>query len=220
MYTDFVGRTEELLAVERLLDADAGNAVVSVVGEPGIGKTRFLAEVTRRAAGRGWRVVRMGVELPSTSVPSGSDTCLSSDRALIVIDDAHLADQRAVELLHRYTYEPLAGRTILVTAYRPRQVPGRLVAALASAAGVGPVHRIELRGLPLHQARELIGRHIPAAAISCIYEDSAGNPLYLSVLSEQYTCGHSTREEAHLPGDGWAMLRVDVEALPAHRPPR
>ncbi|MFG1661380.1 LuxR C-terminal-related transcriptional regulator, partial [Micromonospora chersina] len=31
-----------------------------------------------------------------------------------------------------------------------------------------------------------------------------------------YTCGHSTREEAHLPGDGWAMLRVDVEALPAH----
>src|SRR5689334_4219119 len=50
-----VGRAAELRALDRLLDdAAAGRAgAVAVVGEPGIGKTRLLAELSARADGRG-----------------------------------------------------------------------------------------------------------------------------------------------------------------------
>jgi ATP/maltotriose-dependent transcriptional regulator MalT len=53
---ELTGRRQELLGTERLLDAlgrgrPAG--VLQVVGEPGIGKTRFLAEVGARADERG-----------------------------------------------------------------------------------------------------------------------------------------------------------------------
>lgn len=56
-----VGRSDELATLERLLDGvDTGTApVVLVTGEPGIGKTRLLTELARRAAARG-RVVLSG----------------------------------------------------------------------------------------------------------------------------------------------------------------
>ncbi len=49
-----VGRRWEMSAVEGLLDraVDGGGAVVTVVGSPGIGKSRLVREVTAMAAGR------------------------------------------------------------------------------------------------------------------------------------------------------------------------
>lgn len=54
-----VGRVEELGALERALD-EVGRgraAAVELVGEPGIGKTRLLAELAARADARGWLVL-------------------------------------------------------------------------------------------------------------------------------------------------------------------
>jgi ATP/maltotriose-dependent transcriptional regulator MalT len=50
-FTHFVGRTAELGAIDSVLDElDAGRpAALAIVGEPGIGKTRLLAELAARA---------------------------------------------------------------------------------------------------------------------------------------------------------------------------
>lgn len=49
-----VGRDEELASLERALGSleSAGSLVVEIVGEPGIGKTRLLSELCRRAEER------------------------------------------------------------------------------------------------------------------------------------------------------------------------
>ena len=50
-----VGRDAELRSLERALEAqDSGESrALGIVGEPGIGKSRLLGELGRRAAGRG-----------------------------------------------------------------------------------------------------------------------------------------------------------------------
>ena len=50
-----VGRTGEVGQIEDALAAlaEGGPAVIELVGEPGIGKTRLLAELARRADARG-----------------------------------------------------------------------------------------------------------------------------------------------------------------------
>src|ERR671938_443661 len=54
-----VGRDSELALLEAALDAVTRGtpACVAVEGEPGIGKTRLLAELRRRAEERGWLVL-------------------------------------------------------------------------------------------------------------------------------------------------------------------
>ena len=57
--THLVGRASELDSVDRLLaQVDAGrSAALELVGEPGIGKTRLLAELAARADARGYLVL-------------------------------------------------------------------------------------------------------------------------------------------------------------------
>src|SRR5258708_5097180 len=55
----FVGRERELHSLLNNLDQAArrGGAVVLIGGEPGIGKTRLVAEVAARASADGWLVL-------------------------------------------------------------------------------------------------------------------------------------------------------------------
>src|SRR6266849_2784246 len=57
--TPFIGREKELATLAELLDAaDRGEGgVVLIGGEPGIGKTRLLAEFAARAKTVGWLVL-------------------------------------------------------------------------------------------------------------------------------------------------------------------
>jgi tetratricopeptide (TPR) repeat protein/transcriptional regulator with XRE-family HTH domain len=56
-----VGRMRELALLERHL-AGEGPPVLLLAGEPGIGKSRLLAEATERAVGQGWRVLTGGCQ--------------------------------------------------------------------------------------------------------------------------------------------------------------
>ena len=66
-----VGRRWEMSAVEGLLDraVDGHGAVVTVVGSPGIGKSRLVREVAAIAAGREVEVFRAYCESHATDVP-------------------------------------------------------------------------------------------------------------------------------------------------------
>ncbi|HEX9067864.1 MAG TPA: AAA family ATPase [Ktedonobacterales bacterium] len=63
-----VGRRTELALLDALLDGH-GPPALFVAGEPGIGKTRFLAESARLAQARGWQVVTGGCTRQSGQEP-------------------------------------------------------------------------------------------------------------------------------------------------------
>ena len=66
----FVGRDGEIqLVTDRLAEAARGQGqVVGIVGEPGVGKSRFMYELTRLDAMQGWRVLGgRGVSYGSTT---------------------------------------------------------------------------------------------------------------------------------------------------------
>jgi len=84
----FVGRDDELrLVTDRLASAARGQGqVVGIVGEPGVGKSRFVYELTRLDATRDWRVLGCsGVSYGSTTpfLPIGDLL-----RRYFVIEDA------------------------------------------------------------------------------------------------------------------------------------
>ncbi|ORA19666.1 hypothetical protein BST14_04495 [Mycobacterium arosiense ATCC BAA-1401 = DSM 45069] len=69
--SELVGRRREMSAVEGLLDRarDGRGAVVVVVGEPGIGKSRLVREVAAMAAVRGVEVLTACCESHTSQVP-------------------------------------------------------------------------------------------------------------------------------------------------------
>ncbi len=96
-----VGRELELRALERALDvAGAGRpCAVGIVGEPGIGKSRLLEELGRRAGARGYVVVSARASELERDVPfalwmEALDGQLSHHgaAALAGLDEEHLAD--------------------------------------------------------------------------------------------------------------------------------
>ena len=72
--THLVGRTSELSSVDRLLAevAEGRSAALELVGEPGIGKTRFLAELPHMRTPAGTSASRAGLGSSSETCRSGS----------------------------------------------------------------------------------------------------------------------------------------------------
>ncbi|HEY0583190.1 MAG TPA: hypothetical protein VGE94_13480, partial [Chloroflexota bacterium] len=69
---------------------------------------------------------------------------------------------------------------LIVLAYRPRQQPSHLAAALATARS----EMIELAPLSRDQIAELLGPDVSQHHLNRLYELSGGNPLYLDALSK------------------------------------
>ncbi|MGH3941074.1 MAG: helix-turn-helix transcriptional regulator [Pseudonocardiaceae bacterium] len=99
--TPFVGRSAELGAVERALSRlhSGRGGVVAVTGEPGIGKTRLLDELTRMAAVHGYPVARgwageLERDIPYAAITRALDPLLGEvgARPLQLIDEAQLAE--------------------------------------------------------------------------------------------------------------------------------
>jgi len=240
-----VGRDKELRCFDQVLaDIDRGGpAVIQLVGEPGMGKTRLLFELTAKANARGhvvlsgcaaeferdlpfWVFVdaldeyvqgldprlldaldesvrtELASVLPALSALGGGTAAPHDERyrahrairqllehlaafkpVVLVLDDLHWADSASVELLGALLRRPPDAAVLTALAFRPRQVPERLAAALERAHREETVVRLDLTALSRDQANELLDESVGRAAAAALYEDSGGNPFYLEQLA-------------------------------------
>jgi ATP/maltotriose-dependent transcriptional regulator MalT len=222
--TPFVGRRHELDLLRGKLFAPGHGAArfVRVTAEPGMGKTRLLAEFAALARDGGVTVVAGRASEFERHVPFGvlsGDSLSTVDMAdaidveryrvhrairarlvelaapaglALLLDDVHWADDASLELLDHLVRHPPQARVVVVAAYRPRQAPPRLSAALSDG-----VEEIELGALTFTEARQLVGDDLDRTR----YDAAAGNPLYLEALAR------------HPDADGHAALAAELATL-------
>jgi predicted ATPase len=196
-----VGRAAERETLARAIDGlVAGrSAIVVVEGEPGIGKSALLAELTRSAreagcAVRGARASEFEADLPYLIWREALDVQLeradrhgvhaalrgalaelaATDPLVLCLDDVHWADPASLDALAALVRRPPAGPILLALASREGQVP----APLAAALGTERATRMMLRPLTQAEAIELVGE-----TASDIYARAGGNPFYLEQLA-------------------------------------
>ncbi|HZB51153.1 MAG TPA: AAA family ATPase, partial [Mycobacteriales bacterium] len=182
-------------------------SIVLVSGEAGIGKTSLLAEFAARAAGRS-RVLRGSCEDLVTArtlgpfrdmarelagLPAGpperdallevllAEMSFAQRPAVVVVEDAHWADQASLDVLSMLARRVPALPALLVVSYREQELDGdhplwRVVGGLAGPAGV----RLELTGL---SAAAVAGLAAAAGADpAAVVAAADGNPFLVTEL--------------------------------------
>ncbi|MEV1068534.1 AAA family ATPase [Streptomyces sp. NPDC050263] len=118
---------------------------------------------------------------------------LSADGGLVLgLDDLQWTDDGTAELIDHLVRHPPRTPLLLALAYRPRQAPPRLAAALARAGTEGRVARVELGPLSPAEGAELCGARTDHRRCQRLYEASGGNPFYLEALTRSGAGNAST----------------------------
>lgn len=120
---------------------------------------------------------------------------------LLVLDDVHLVDARSVELLDHLIRNPPSGPVLIAVGYRPRQLPARLLQALADAAQRGRARLVQLGPLTAGEAAGLLPPGTDPARAAELYQAGGGNPGYLTMLA-----GGFGREPSTGAADASAVL--------------
>jgi ATP/maltotriose-dependent transcriptional regulator MalT len=102
---------------------------------------------------------------------------------VLVLDDFHWADSGSAELLGALLRRPPTAAVLTAVALRPRNTPERLAAALEQAHRAAALTRVELTGLTVSEARELLGERVDGAGATLLFRESGGNPFYLEQLA-------------------------------------
>ncbi|MEH0423053.1 BTAD domain-containing putative transcriptional regulator [Streptomyces sp. B21-083] len=132
---------------------------------------------------------------------------VSADGGLVVsLDDLQWTDEGTAELIDHLVRHPPRTPLLLALAYRPRQAPPRLAAALARAGAEGRLTRVELGPLSPAEGAELCGARTDHWRFKRLYEASGGNPFYLEAL---------TRSAA---GEGLPAVPADLVPLTGDLP--
>ncbi|WP_018348518.1 LuxR family transcriptional regulator [Longispora albida] len=222
-------------AIARLATGQPG--LVTVTGDPGIGKTRLLGVLRAEAAAAGVTVLsgrasELGRDLafgpvvmalgdlaeacagrfgeatagllagvfPGLAAAPAGVGALDRYRiyravrgllaevtpaggAVLVLDDVHWADEGTVELVAYLLSHPLPAPLLIALAYRPRQAPARLLAALARVTTDLGTEHIELAPLSPLEAGALVPGQLTRLRRDALYEASGGNPFYLTTLA-------------------------------------
>jgi DNA-binding NarL/FixJ family response regulator len=237
-----VGREAECEVIEQALERLAGgrSQVIEVTGDPGIGKSRLLAEVARRAGERGLLVLAgrarhsgervpfyaladalddhlagrdldglaphrdvLGLVFPSLRRPGAEHAGVTGERyrlfravralleslaapqLVLLFDDLQWADEDTAELLAQLLRQPPRGPVLLALAYRWRQAPARLRAAVAAARGDHPPAYLRLGPLSEAEAETVLGGRGSRSWRRAVYQASGGNPFYLDALTRR-----------------------------------
>lgn len=213
-----VGRTEELnrisASIRRRPDGPAG---VVLIGAAGVGKTRLAQEALTVAAQRGalvrWvagtasaRMMPLGAfsatlnlaDLdPVRAVPEAVEVLLADARpagVVIVVDDAHLLDERSAVLVHQLVLRKAA--SVLLTSRAGEPVPDAVTALWKD----GHLPRLELEPLSCRQTAALVetrlGGPVDDAAAQRLWSITRGNVLYLRQLVDHELASDRLRESA------------------------
>ncbi|MEU6387917.1 LuxR C-terminal-related transcriptional regulator [Streptomyces sp. NPDC046939] len=201
-----IGRAAERRALARAVArlGDGAGQAVEITGEPGIGKTRLLAELGRIAAAGGCRVrtgrTRDRATAPSAKVcrlPMGGtgakaarfrkrlESVTPPGGLVVLLDGLERAGADCVATLDALFRDPPRTPVLFALAYRHRQAPPPLRALLGTAltGGLG-VERIALGPLgPLtpEDAERLTGPF--TGDWRALYRAADGNPLHLRLLA-------------------------------------
>jgi DNA-binding NarL/FixJ family response regulator len=114
---------------------------------------------------------------------------------VLILDDLHFADLASLRLLQFLTPEIRETGLMVMGNYRDSEVDrhhplARVVAALVA----GPhVLRVQLQGLPEHDVaefiRRIVGEKLASPDFAAIFEQSEGNPFFVSELVRLRTAG-------------------------------
>ncbi|OHT93116.1 helix-turn-helix transcriptional regulator [Mycobacterium syngnathidarum] len=214
-----VGRDRELTELAQHLAAtvDHGATVVAVVGEPGIGKTALVRELTA-AHGAWWaRAVPWESDLPGgvlaqlvqDEVPADPvaaaahlvDHLRAAGVGLLAIDDAEYADTESLQAL-----------STLVR--HQRDIPVLIVLTASSVAAL-PVDLtgavLALTGLPASAVTELArlrGVVVHPTMADTLTAHTRGNPREVLALLDEVPAAVWARPDASLPAPRYVVERV------------
>jgi DNA-binding CsgD family transcriptional regulator len=226
-----IGRAREREAIAAALGARAG--VVTVEGEPGIGKSRLLAHLASEAEDGGAVVLgaraseferdapySLWTEALGDAPPAAADRHsthralrdllerLASRPLVVWMDDVHWADPASVDALAALVSRPPAAPVLIAVAAREGQMPAALALALAGAHREDRVTALTLAPLSRDEAVELVG---DAAAV--IFEQSGGNPFYLEQLARVRDAPAAAAVDDTVPPAVAAALSAELDAL-------
>lgn len=208
-----VGRVEELALLEQVRRRAHPGSVV-VAGVAGIGKSRLVAEASRRAVKVGWQVVhirasvgmgqvalgpfRAVLRLPAANSESQLMTAVldalrslgAAGKLLITVDDGQDLDDTSAALLHQ-----LVASSVAATLMTVRQ-PASVAPAVTRLWKDGLAERLELFELSRLEVRALLevalGPNVEDSTSDRLWQTTGGNPLYLREVV------HASREHGSL----------------------
>ncbi len=206
----FVGRHAELAAARSAV-LDPGMNGVVVVGDAGVGRSRFAEELTAEIEGSGSRVARATADSTSASVPLGALAHLlaphvilaatsagsldptrllaqarnvlgeGDGRLVLMVDDAHLLDAVSLTLLIQLVSEDRAALVVTVRSDEPRPD------ALQTLWRGDRLLRVDLGPLEDDMVDSLLclglGGPVEGRAERALRVSSGGNPLLLRELA-------------------------------------
>jgi DNA-binding CsgD family transcriptional regulator len=174
--------------------------VIDLVGEPGIGKTRLLAEFAAQARAQG---VPVATDCHRTAArgSAGAPT-------LVLIDDAERTHGQPAHGISRLLDERVPDSKVVVVARRPRQTSPQMLHTLA----VSGARQIVLDGLSDDELECLGADSLCEAHSSYELRKSEGNPEYVKILAAlcpgtgRCTGGPLPGPDCRLPGEAVGLL--------------
>jgi ATP/maltotriose-dependent transcriptional regulator MalT len=110
---------------------------------------------------------------------------------VLLLDDLHWADSASIELVAALLRRPPSAPVLIAFAIRPLQAPGPFAAAIERLGREGGLTRVELGGLTVDEARELLAGR-PDRDVAALHEQTGGNPFYLEQLARHDGEGDTT----------------------------
>lgn len=170
-----------------------------------------LAAVLPSLSGRGGKPAsRLDVERFEfhRAVRATFERLVRSRPLLLALDDVHWADPASVELIGHLLRRSVPGM-VLALAYRPRQAPRMLLAAVEQAAREGFLRELELAPLTVSEAADMLGRQLDTSTVRSLHAESGGNPFYLEQLARM------TRKDPAVTSRSAWVHREDGTGIPA-----
>ena len=138
---------------------------------------------------------------------------------VLVLDDVHWADAGSAEMLCHLLAHPPVGAVLVVVAFRPAQVTGRLAAVLAASLRLEEARRLDLEPLAPAEAQELLGPAVSIPLRDRLYLESGGNPFYLQELARDAARPserplQASDGEPNVPEAVRTALRSEIGSLP------